>query len=148
MIDYIPGLSPTKVADLSPVTREQLRLSPNLTSTINRAQSLILPTIYELEHEAVDALRSKSPNPIYTFGPNIRHHRSLQSHESKYMTWLDSKPPNSVLYICLGSFLSVSPSQMDEIAAGLESLWMEFGEGERVFRCSDVDISDICRSAA
>ncbi|KAL4558576.1 hypothetical protein LXL04_036777 [Taraxacum kok-saghyz] len=138
LIDYIPGLSPTKVADLSPVTREQLRLSPNLTSTMNRAQSLILPTIYELEHEAVDALRSKSPSPIYTFGPNIRHHRSLQSHESKYMTWLDSKPPNSVLYICLGSFLSVSPSQMDEIAAGLNQsgvnfLWVAKGKLKEKF---------------
>lgn len=138
LIDYIPGLSPTKVADLSPVTREQLRLSPNLASMVNRAQSLILPTIYELEHEAVDALRSKSHKPIYTFGPNIRHHQLLQSHESKYMTWLDSKPPNTVLYICLGSFLSVSSSQMDEIAAGLKQsgvnfLWVAKGKLKEEF---------------
>ncbi|KAI3749635.1 hypothetical protein L2E82_20250 [Cichorium intybus] len=132
LIDYIPGLSPTKVADMSPVTREQLRLSPNLISMMKRAQSLILPTVYELEHEAVDALRSELQKPIYTFGPNIRHHQ-LRSNKSAYMTWLDSKPPKSVLYICLGSFLSVSTSQMDEIAAGLKQsgvtfLWIAKGE--------------------
>ncbi|KAL7582314.1 hypothetical protein Lser_V15G41939 [Lactuca serriola] len=126
-VDYIPGLSPTKVADMSPVTREQLHLSPNLISMMKRVQSLLLPTIYELEHEAVDALRSDLHKPIYTFGPNIRQLQP-QSHvsKSKYMTWLDSKPPNSVLYICLGSFLSVSTSQMHEIAAGLKQSGVNF----------------------
>lgn len=136
-IDYIPGLSPTKVADTSPVSREQLELSPNLISMMKRAQSLILPTVYELEHETLDALRSILHKPVYTSGPNIRHHQ-LQSNKSPYMTWLDSKPPNSVLYICLGSFLSVSTSQMDEIAAGLKQsgvnfLWVAKGENLQSF---------------
>ena len=36
-----------------------------------------------------------------------------------YTAWLDSQPARSVLYVSLGSFLSVSSAQLDEIVAGL-----------------------------
>ena len=35
------------------------------------------------------------------------------------MAWLDKQPVNSVLYVSLGSFLSVSSAQLDELAIGL-----------------------------
>ena len=35
------------------------------------------------------------------------------------MAWLDTQPVNSVLYVSLGSYLSVSSAQLDEIAVGL-----------------------------
>jgi predicted transcriptional regulator len=35
------------------------------------------------------------------------------------MAWLDSQQEGSVPYVSLGSYLSVSAAQLDEIAAGL-----------------------------
>ncbi|KAL2488183.1 UDP-glycosyltransferase 87A2 [Forsythia ovata] len=57
-------------------------------------------------------------------------------HKAQYLlftSWLNIQPPNSVLFISLGSFLSVSKAQMDEIVAGLcasgtRFLWVARGE--------------------
>lgn len=51
-----------------------------------------------------------------------------------YLGWLNSQPNGSVLYVSLGSFLSVSGPQMDEIAIGLHAsgvrfLWVSRGDG-------------------
>jgi hypothetical protein len=35
-----------------------------------------------------------------------------------YFQWLDSQPTQSVLYVLLGRFLSISSKQMDEIVLG------------------------------
>ncbi|KOM47371.1 hypothetical protein LR48_Vigan07g107500 [Vigna angularis] len=42
-------------------------------------------------------------------------------HNHDYIQWLDSQPPESVLYISLGSFLSVSGAQMNQIVEALNS---------------------------
>lgn len=53
------------------------------------------------------------------------------------MSWLDAQPVNSVLYVSFGSFLSVSSTQLDEIATGLAQsnvrfLWVLRGACSRV----------------
>ena len=53
--------------------------------------------------------------------------------DPNYLQWLDSQSMGSVLYISLGSFLSISSAQMDEIIVGLRNsdvqfLWMVRGE--------------------
>jgi UDP:flavonoid glycosyltransferase YjiC (YdhE family) len=53
-----------------------------------------------------------------------------------HMAWLDSQPAGSVLYVSLGSYLSVSPTQLDEMAAGLAEskarlLWAVHDAGAR-----------------
>ena len=57
--------------------------------------------------------------------------------DPNYFEWLDSQPRSSVLYISMGSFLSVSSAQMDELAAGLRDsgvrfLWVGRGEACRL----------------
>ena len=41
--------------------------------------------------------------------------------KDQMLTWLDSKKPNSVLYVCFGSLYNFSKSQLLEIGLGLES---------------------------
>ena len=41
--------------------------------------------------------------------------------KDQVLTWLDSKKPNSVLYVCFGSLYNFSKSQLLEIGLGLES---------------------------
>lgn len=48
-------------------------------------------------------------------------------HSNKeYFDWLDSQPESSVLYVSLGTFLSVSAQQMEEIAIGLRASGVRF----------------------
>lgn len=100
----------------------------------------------------MEALNQEFPFPIYTFGPaipylNLEKVTSLSTNQSDddqlYFDWLNSQPPSSVLYVSLGSFLSVSAEQMDEIADGLKAsgvsfLWVARGEAKRLQqRCGE-----------
>ncbi|XP_022762350.1 scopoletin glucosyltransferase-like [Durio zibethinus] len=49
---------------------------------------------------------------------------SIDRHEC--LRWLDSKKPNSVLYICFGSMFRSSAAQLNEIAKGLEASGQNF----------------------
>uniref|UniRef100_A0A2N9FHT3 UDP-glycosyltransferases domain-containing protein n=1 Tax=Fagus sylvatica TaxID=28930 RepID=A0A2N9FHT3_FAGSY len=73
------------------------------------------------------------PMSIYTIGPtipyfNLGENSSISSNHNdlNYLEWLDCQPRNSVLYISMGSFLSVSSAQMDEIAIGLRDSEVRF----------------------
>ncbi|XWS53385.1 hypothetical protein CRYUN_Cryun11dG0152800 [Craigia yunnanensis] len=114
------------------------------------AKYLLFPSIYELETKSVDTLKAEFPFPVYTIGPAIPHLKlgnnsssSLGESELNYLQWLDRQPGNSVLYASLGSYLSVSSAQMDEIAAGLNDssvrfFWVVRNETSRMKEaCSD-----------
>ncbi|XVF41554.1 hypothetical protein PTKIN_Ptkin01aG0288800 [Pterospermum kingtungense] len=49
---------------------------------------------------------------------------SINEHEC--LKWLDSKKPNSVLYICFGSIFRTSAAQLNELAKGLEASEQHF----------------------
>ncbi|CAL5377411.1 unnamed protein product [Camellia sinensis] len=49
---------------------------------------------------------------------------SIDEHEC--LTWLASKKPNSVLYVCFGSLSNFSTAQLREIAMGLEASGQQF----------------------
>lgn len=102
-------------------------------SWVPKSQYLIFTSVYELEKEVVDDLKRELPFPVYTLGPTVPYldvgdepTAAASQSDLKYMKWLDSQPKASVLYISLGSFLSVSSAQMDEITAGLRSSGVRF----------------------
>ncbi|KAF8019214.1 hypothetical protein BT93_G0027 [Corymbia citriodora subsp. variegata] len=49
---------------------------------------------------------------------------SIDQHDC--LKWLDSKQPNSVIYICFGSIANLNAAQLHEIAVGLESSGQQF----------------------
>ncbi|CAD6333370.1 unnamed protein product [Miscanthus lutarioriparius] len=123
--NYIPGTKSIRFADLAPTHTNAILLDKILEahSSVKKAQCVIFTSFQELESDAMDALRQNLPCPVYTVGPCIPF-MALQEHKANpdadgYMAWLDAQPAGSVLYISLGSFLSVSAAQFDEIAAGL-----------------------------
>ncbi|CBI15889.3 unnamed protein product, partial [Vitis vinifera] len=146
-VDYIPGLSSTRIADFPSLLHRQ---NPALTrfvqaySWLPRAQCLLLTSVSELEPQVIDSLKSMFSFPIYPVGPvlpyfNIRDSSSVTigSDNLNYFQWLDSQPCNSVLYVSFGSVYSVASAQVDEIAAGLRDsdvrfLWVARGEASRV----------------
>ncbi|CAO2177856.1 unnamed protein product [Urochloa humidicola] len=90
--------------------------------------------MYELEASVIDSLQSVISCPVYPIGPcvpymTLEDYRTMSDGDTSqrdYFTLLDSQPVNSVLYVSLGSFVSVSASQLDEIALGLAASEVRF----------------------
>ncbi|KAI7982557.1 UDP-glycosyltransferase 87A1 [Camellia lanceoleosa] len=148
-VEYIPGLSPIRLVDLPTIFRVEdkqgLLKAFHMISKVPKSQYLLFSSIYELESPVVDALQLKFPIPIYSIGPlipyfNLEHptsHTIASQTDYDYLKWLDSQPQSSVLYISMGSFLSVSSDQMDEIVAGLRDsgvrcLWVARDKASRL----------------
>jgi len=100
---------------------------------LSKAQYLLFTSIYELESQAIDVLKAEFSFPVYDIGPtipffNLGKNFSLASDNSdlNYLEWLDCQPRSSVLYISMGSYLSLSGAQMDELAAGLRDSSVRF----------------------
>ncbi|KAJ4840483.1 hypothetical protein Tsubulata_000401 [Turnera subulata] len=140
-VDNIPGDSPTKLQ--LPMTRGHVFVM-DVCCEVRKVQCILLPSIYELEHQNIDAIRAEFSFPIYSVGPAIPYigleddsSRSTANNDNEYFRWLDCQPSKSVLYITMGSFLSFSSEQMGEIEAGLREsgvryLWVARGQASRL----------------
>lgn len=125
------------LSDLKPVIHSERTVEYILAciSSIRKAQCLLFTTIYELEASVIDSLESLVTCPVYPIGPCIPY-MTLENEHTKsngeapgridYFAWLDCQPENSVLYVSLGCFVSVSSSQLDEIALGLATSEVRF----------------------
>ncbi|KAL4610062.1 hypothetical protein ACB092_08G025100 [Castanea dentata] len=144
LVECIPGVSATRIADLPITTHgdylKALHRALECVSLVSKGQYLLFTTFHELEAQAIDALKANFPFPVYPIGPAIPY-LELENNSSitnanngvNYFQWLDCQPPSSVLYISIGSFLSVSNAQMDEIVGGVRDsgvrcLWVSRGE--------------------
>ncbi|RRT60418.1 hypothetical protein B296_00035676, partial [Ensete ventricosum] len=145
LAQWIPGLPSVRLADFIPLLRMKTPSERVLeTSWIPKAQIVLFTTFYELEPRVLDSLRSELSFPVYSVGPCIPYmlpqvNSSIpcSGNEDDYFSWLDSQTERSVLYVSLGSFLSVSNLQMEEIAMGLcasqpKFLWVARGDSLRI----------------
>lgn len=105
-----------------------------------RAYGLILNTLEELESPIVSEMRNVCPN-IYTIGPLHAHLKaklaatasslpafsnSLWEEDRSCVTWLDSQPLKSVLYVSFGSIATVTKDQLMEFWHGLVNSGQRF----------------------
>lgn len=129
---YIPGISSIRLVDLPYINVEKGEPVFNrileAISLVPKSHCLLFTSFYELENNVIDCLRAKLQLPIYHVGPTIPYMtlqdllpKATDHSNMDYFVWLDSQQKSSVLYISLGSFLSVSGPQMDEIAIGLRT---------------------------
>ncbi|XP_021716269.1 UDP-glycosyltransferase 87A1-like [Chenopodium quinoa] len=154
IVDYIPGLPSTTIADLPTFYhgdgRKILHRVLEAVAVMGNAQYILSTSIYEFEEQVIDCLESKFPIRIYNIGPMIPYFNLSSelvgdsNNEEYYFKWLDSQPRGSVLYISQGSFLSASNDQIQEIVAGIkesrvEFMWVTRGDNSRF---KDGDISD------
>ncbi|ONK78485.1 uncharacterized protein A4U43_C02F19260 [Asparagus officinalis] len=121
---YIPGHNSLRLSDLSFLLNSKRRQKQALEvfSMVRKANCILFTSFYELGAQVIDTLREQLHCPVYTIGPSIpyMHLEDTNNNIDHIEEWLDSQPKESVLYISLGSFLSVSGAQMDEIAVGLK----------------------------
>lgn len=126
MIDYIPGITPTRLSDMPTIFdgtgRNVLGRVMEAFELVRKAQCVLFTSFHELEVQVVEALMYVLPLPVYSIGPAIPHLPTALDNSNEqdyYLKWLDAQPESSVLYVSLGSFLSVSKEQMEEILDGL-----------------------------
>ncbi|GMY05374.1 UDP-glycosyltransferase 92A1-like [Fagus crenata] len=70
--------------------------------------------------------RKMGGKPIWMIGPTCSYNQEkrgekLSSKTNSCSEWLDLHPPASVLYVSFGSYSTILPSQMMELALGLEA---------------------------
>ncbi|XP_048337507.2 probable UDP-glucosyl transferase 73B6 [Ziziphus jujuba] len=97
---------------------------------------IIVNSYYELEPAYADHYRNFLGMKAWHIGPTFLcsqgkeekaprgQESSIDEHEC--LKWLDSKKPNSVVYVCFGSVANFDDAQLMEIAMGLEASGKEF----------------------
>ncbi|KAL3748342.1 hypothetical protein ACJRO7_009561 [Eucalyptus globulus] len=129
-VDYIPGVARTRLADLPTfLFGNDSQLVGGVLECIawaSKADYFLSTSFSELEPRALDAIRSQLSAPAYCIGPAIPFLDSDGAGDAAYLRWLDAQPIGSVLYVSLGSFLSVSEAQMEETVAGVRDSGVRF----------------------
>lgn len=135
-IDF-PGVPPIPISDIPETLQDrdteicQTRIKK--FKQLAEADGILVNSFESLEMRAVRALNEgvclpggKMP-PVYFIGPLVKNEKS-EGIEERHMclTWLDSQPTGSVIFVCFGSFVALPINQIQEIAIGLENSSQRF----------------------
>ncbi|XP_038696147.1 7-deoxyloganetin glucosyltransferase-like [Tripterygium wilfordii] len=136
VIDWIPGMKDIRLKNLPSFLQIT---DPNdllfnfimeATEKCHDPNALIIHTFNALEHEVLDALSTIFPQ-VYAIGPfqlllnQVKDNRlnsigcNLWIEEPECLEWLDSKEPNSVIYVNFGSMAVMTKEQLIEFGMGL-----------------------------
>ncbi|KAK2991552.1 hypothetical protein RJ640_016587 [Escallonia rubra] len=101
-----------------------------------RSYGVVFNSFYELEPDYADHYRKVLKRKAWHIGPILLCNRDAEDKaergkkasvdEADCLKWLDSKKPNSVLYVCFGSMATFTTSQLYEMAMGLEASGQQF----------------------
>ncbi|GAB4858332.1 hypothetical protein Ancab_009806 [Ancistrocladus abbreviatus] len=136
----IPGLPPIPASAVPKPTLDRgtkvCEDFVDFTSLLPKADGIIVNTFASLEPKPLQVLTDKTSlgdmptPPIYCIGPLIaygnRHGGSDVGRAHECLTWLDSQPSRSVVFLCFGSLGLFSEDQLKEIAVGLERSGQRF----------------------
>lgn len=138
-IDWIPGMEGIRLKELPEFTRATEPTSPMFKFLLKTAQAAhkvshtIIHTFEDLEASLVKELKSIFPN-VYSVGPlelllnQIKEKEtnnsnfngySLWKEEPECIQWLQSKEPNSVVYVNFGSLVEMTLQDLLEFGWGL-----------------------------
>ncbi|KAL9372250.1 hypothetical protein Peur_034494 [Populus x canadensis] len=130
----VPGAPKVPSKDIPPVLCDRShRVYQYFVDTgkqMFKSAGVVVNTFESLEPNACEAIQERKciPNvplpPIFCVGPLAITGESRK--ENECLTWLDSQPSRSVLYLCFGSMGVFSSSQLKEMAIGLEKSGVRF----------------------
>jgi hypothetical protein len=103
---------------------------------------ILINTFYELDSLGIDHIRNLTGRPVWSIGPILPpavfddtgiDRESMNSRgkaadiaEEECLRWLDSRPPQSVVFVCFGSHFILNEKQIRALAAGLEASGQAF----------------------
>nr|BAF75882.1 glucosyltransferase [Dianthus caryophyllus] len=145
VIDRIPGMEGVRLKDLPSFVRTTNKDETMLNLLMYRAEKILnsgVPIIFHtldaLEHDIVLAISEMAQSTVYSIGPLqllLNHFdqdeasslgSNLWQEDSKCLKWLDSKEPNSVLYVNFGSITVMNQLNIVEMAWGLANSGKNF----------------------
>lgn len=103
--------------------------------SMDRTYGVVINSFYELEAAYADHYRNVLGRRAWHIGPlllavndknPVARGKKSAIDEHKCLAWLDSKKPNSVVYVCHGSMGTFSPVQLHDTAVGLEASGQDF----------------------
>ncbi|KAF8379612.1 hypothetical protein HHK36_029053 [Tetracentron sinense] len=134
----IPGLPPIPASDMpNPVldrTDKAYEEFLYFSTSLPKSKGIIVNSFESLEPRAIKAISDglcvpDAPTPpVYYIGPLIAADDQTDGGggRPKCLTWLDSQPSGSVVFLCFGSLGLFSVEQLKEIAVGLEKSEQRF----------------------
>ncbi|KEH16177.1 UDP-glucosyltransferase family protein [Medicago truncatula] len=115
-VDCIPGMKNFRLKDLPDFIRTKdlndfmVEFFIEAADQFHRASAIVFNTYNELESDVLNALHSMFPS-LYS--------SNLWKEDTKCLEWLESKEPESVVYVNFGSITVMTPNQLLEFAWGL-----------------------------
>ncbi|KAL3621139.1 hypothetical protein CASFOL_036051 [Castilleja foliolosa] len=100
---------------------EKLRVQ--MKASDDKSYGTIINSFRELESDYADHYKNIMGRKVWHLGPLLLCNKK-DGHEC--LAWLDSKKPDSVVYVCSGSMVTFTPAQLQETAAGLEASGQDF----------------------
>lgn len=111
--------------------RNPSQFSDRIKQLEENSLGILINSFYDLEPAYADYVRNELGKKAWLVGPVSLCNRSVEDKkergkqptidEQSCLNWLNSKKPNSVLYISFGSVARVPMKQLKEIAYGLEA---------------------------
>ncbi|KAL0406662.1 UNVERIFIED_CONTAM: Scopoletin glucosyltransferase [Sesamum latifolium] len=135
LLEHIPQLPQSLLEDDN--NNEFAKLQEQRRESEGRSYGVIFNSFYELESAYADHYKKVLGRSAWHIGPlwlcsdTRAKEKAVRGNESsvkehKCLAWLDSKMPNSVVYVCFGTIVSFTPTQLHEMAVGLESSGQDF----------------------
>ncbi|MED6182110.1 hypothetical protein PIB30_025662 [Stylosanthes scabra] len=115
--------------ELNPEARDLRDFDEKIRTSQESAYGVVINSFEELELEYVKEYKKVKGNKVWCIGPvslSCNNDVGQRGNKSKIgidscMKFLDSWPPNSVVYVCLGSLNNLALAQFQELALALES---------------------------
>lgn len=123
---------------------EMLKLLHEAKESEIRSYGVVVNSFYELEPAYADFFHDVLKRRAWAIGPVSLCNRDIDEKFQRgikkpmidghaCLTWLDSKDPNSVVYVCFGSVARLSKAQVQEIKLALEAsgehfIWVVRGD--------------------
>ncbi|PHU20395.1 7-deoxyloganetin glucosyltransferase [Capsicum chinense] len=148
IIDWIPGMEGIRLKNLPGFIRATVDepsyivikyIMEEILDKIPKFSALILNTFDMLESDILQQIATKFPTVNYTIGPfhsllnNLTQDEDLKpigsnlwKEDTHCLEWLDTKQPNSIVYVNFGSITVLSNEQLIEFAWGLANTKMNF----------------------
>ncbi|KAL8541434.1 hypothetical protein ACS0TY_002629 [Phlomoides rotata] len=114
-----------------------MKMRKQMRESEKRSYGEVINSFYELESDYADHYKNVLGKRAWNIGPlplcnnGAQDKFSQRGKEStidqhECLAWLESKRPNSVVYVCFGSTANFTPAQLHETAVGLEASGQDF----------------------